>query len=57
MTRTTGNKQRVILAFVVTLRRRRRRAKFTVPGEGVSVRARLQGDDYLPLICSDDAPH
>jgi len=57
MTRTTGNKQRVILAFVVTLRRRRRRAKFTVPGEGGSIRARLQRDDYLPLICSDDAPH
>jgi len=57
MTRTTGNKQRVILAFVVTLRRRHRRAKFTVPGEGGCVRDRLQRDDYLPLICSDDAPH
>jgi hypothetical protein len=33
--------QRVILAFIVTLPRRHRRAKFTMPREGVSVRARL----------------
>src|SRR5579871_1901406 len=46
-----------ILAFVVTLRRGQRRAKFTMPRESAPVHVRSRRDDCPPLISSDDAPH
>lgn len=45
-----------ILAFVVTFRGRRGRAKFTMPREGARIRTPSQ-DHCAPLIFADDAPH